>query len=137
MADGSWRMADRTNDEQSSSAAISHQPSVTSVKAFAPVVASVVGSGLSVRFRATGDSMWPTILSGDVVTVAPVALPDISTGDVLLYRDGDRVLAHRFVGLTARSNEPRLHLRGDANIGCDRPVAMVQVVGRVTSVERG
>src|SRR5262249_45936491 len=41
---------------------------------FAALVDSVVGSGLSVRFRAAGDSMSPTILNGDIITVAPVVL---------------------------------------------------------------
>jgi signal peptidase I len=103
---------------------------------FAAVVESVVDSGLSVRFRACGDSMAPAILNGDIITVAPVALADVARGDILLYRDGDRVLAHRLVGLTANDDQRRFRLRGDANLGCDRPVVTAQIVGRVTAIER-
>lgn len=106
-------------------------------RVFTPLVASVVESGLSVRFRACGDSMSPTILSGDVITVTPVALDQVATGDILLYRDGDRVLAHRLVGVTAHDSQRLFHLRGDSNLGCDRPVVTAQIVGRVAAIERG
>jgi signal peptidase I len=104
--------------------------------AFAPIVASVVGDGLSVRFRACGDSMSPTILNGDVITVAPVAVHEVASDDILLYRDGDRVLAHRVIGLTSHGDERHFRLRGDANLRCDRAVATAQIVGRVAAVER-
>jgi signal peptidase I len=123
--------------DQRSAIAISHQPSPIASNTFAAIVESMVDSGLSVRFRACGDSMSPTILNGDIITVAPVALDDVATGDILLYRDGDRVLAHRLVGLTAPGHECQFRLRGDANIRCDRPVVTAQIVGRVAAIERG
>jgi len=103
---------------------------------FAALVEHVVGTGLSIRFRASGDSMYPTILNGDVITVAPVAADEIAHGDILLYRDGDRVLAHRLVGIAAYGSETRFRLRGDSNATCDLPIAASQIVGRVKTVER-
>jgi signal peptidase I len=103
---------------------------------FAELVEHVVSTGLSIRFRACGDSMYPTILNGDLITVAPVAPDDVVRGDILLYRDGDRVLAHRVIRIAARGHEIRFQLRGDSNVRCDGPIAAAQIVGRVEAVER-
>jgi signal peptidase len=104
--------------------------------AFAALVEHVVGTGMSIRFRACGDSMYPTILHGDVITVAPVAAHAVARGDILLYRDGDRVLAHRLISVSSHGTETRFRLRGDTNATCDAPVAAAQIVGRVEAVER-
>jgi signal peptidase I len=103
---------------------------------FAALVEHVVGTGMSIRFRACGDSMYPAILDGDLITVTPVAAHEIARGDILLYRDGDRLLAHRLIGVTAYGTETRFQLRGDSNASCDAPIAAAQIVGRVEAVER-
>ncbi|HEY6362401.1 MAG TPA: S24/S26 family peptidase [Vicinamibacterales bacterium] len=103
---------------------------------FAALAEHVVGTGMSIRFRASGDSMYPAILHGDVITVAPVAAHEIVRGDILLFRDGDRVRAHRLVRVVAYNTETRFRLRGDTNARCDAPVAASQIVGRVEAVER-
>jgi len=103
---------------------------------FAALAEHVVDTGMSIRFRACGDSMYPAILDGDRITVAPVAAHEIARGDILLYRDGNRVLAHRLIGVAAYGTERRFRLRGDTNVRCDAPVRAAQIVGRVVAVER-
>src|SRR6185295_9848523 len=103
---------------------------------FAALAEHVVGTGMSIRFRASGDSMYPAILNGDVITVSPVASGDIARGDILLYRDGDRVLAHRLIGIAESGRETRFRFRGDSNATCDLPIARSQILGRVETVER-
>lgn len=80
--------------------------------------------------------MRPTIRDGELITVAAVAAGDIVCGDVLLCRQGDRVLAHRLVAITREHGDRSFHLRGDAKRGRDTPVGARDVVGRVTSVAR-
>lgn len=92
--------------------------------------------GMPIRFRACGDSMYPAILNGDVITVVPVSTDEIVHGDILLYRDGDRVLAHRLIGISGYGTATRFRLRGDSNAWCDAPIAPAQIVGRVDTVER-
>jgi signal peptidase I len=103
---------------------------------FAALAEHVVGTGMSIRFRACGGSMHPTIFDGDVITVAPVAAHEVARGDILLYRDGDRVLAHRLIRVSSHGTETRFRLRGDSNASCDAPIAAAQIVGRVEAVER-
>jgi signal peptidase I len=105
-------------------------------EAFGAVIEDALRSGATVRFRAEGASMYPTIRDGDTVTVAAVSARDIVRGDVLLCRHDKRVLAHRVVGVTTRDGALFFELRGDAKASSDAPVGASAVVGRVMNVER-
>jgi hypothetical protein len=118
----------RTSEETSAAAPVDR---------FTPLAVDALSQRLSVTFRATGDSMRPTIRDGDVIHVAPVPAADLRIGDVLLCRCGSRLLAHRLVAVTERAAGERwLHLRGDAKGGCDAPIRDADVIGRVESVRR-
>ena len=89
---------------------------------FNAVIDDALANGTSVRFRAEGSSMYPTIRDGESITVAAVSTNDIVRGDVLLSRHGTRLLAHRVVGVTTRGRERLFELRGDGKAACDAPV---------------
>jgi signal peptidase I len=103
---------------------------------FSTVLLDALAGGLTVRFRAQGGSMYPTIRDGEVITVAPVPTATFNGGDVLLCRCGSRVLAHRVIAITRDDGREYFHLRGDAKGGCDAPVRAADIVGRVISVAR-
>ena len=92
--------------------------------------------GTLVRFRAEGDSMYPTIRNGEAITIAAVSAGEVVCGDVLLCRHDNRVMAHRLVGVTTRGTDHVLCLRGDAKAACDAPVGAGALVGKVISVRR-
>jgi signal peptidase I len=103
---------------------------------FGAVIEEALANGTSVRFRAEGDSMYPTIRDGDTITVTAVATDDVVRGDVLLCRHGARWLAHRVVGEATRGGERVFEMRGDAKGSSDAPVTAAAVAGRVVSVHR-
>jgi hypothetical protein len=104
---------------------------------FVETVAELLGRGQSVRFRAAGWSMHPTIRDGETITVAPFSRSTARTGEILLYRNHRTVIAHRVVAVRSHSGEPlKLVLRGDAADCCDAPIADERVLGRVVAVER-
>jgi hypothetical protein len=80
--------------------------------------------------------MWPTIRSGEWVTCEPVEHTSVRRGDILLVRDRDNLVAHRFIGLERRGGLG-LVLRGDARGTSDAPVMPSQILGRIVFVERG
>jgi signal peptidase I len=90
----------------------------------------------SICFRAGGQSMYPSIRDGESIIVAPVNTDRIVRGDVLLYRHGNRVLAHRVVDLSGVGLQRVVRLRGDAKRDCDAPVGVSSVIGQVTAVRR-
>lgn len=105
-------------------------------KIFVGVMDEALKIGALVRFRAEGDSMYPTIRNGEAITIAAVSPDEVVRGDVLLCRRDMRLLAHRVVGVTTRGIERLFHLRGDAKAACDAPVGADALVGKVVSVCR-
>ena len=120
---------------------------------FPELISDLLSDGHIIRFVAPGDSMYPTICDGDIVTVAPIKAASVSTGDIILYRHKSGLAAHRVLRIIKHCNEhsrsdPKdlknrpssetLHiiLRGDAAVVFDEPVTAAQVLGRVTRVER-
>jgi signal peptidase I len=107
------------------------------VSPFVAVSSDLLALGYAVRFRASGGSMRPAICDGDVITVAPVAPGRVAVGNVIVYRDCDRLFAHRIVSVGAgQGGHSRVLLRGDAVTTCDAPVTAAQLLGEVVAVRR-
>jgi signal peptidase I len=101
------------------------------------VIEALLRGGHSVRFRAPGSSMHPTIRNGEIITVAPLGESAIQLGDVVLYRRGRAAIAHRVIRMQSASGRSGAFvLQGDAAISCDRPVCFAQLLGRVLAIER-
>jgi hypothetical protein len=82
--------------------------------------------------------MQPTIEDGELITVAPIGAAAVTRWDILLYQNERVVFAHRVVGIrrSAKGEDVRYLLRGDASVDRDDPVRPAQVLGRVVSVQR-
>ena len=94
--------------------------------------------GQSVRFRAPGRSMYPTIREGEAITVEPILPSEVKVGDIILYRSDDGVIAHRVTRIERGENDGRRFiLRADTWGEYDEPVYADQVMGKVVSTERG
>jgi len=106
--------------------------------AFIEVVTDLLRRGHSVRFRAKGSSMHPTIREGEAITVAPARPAAIRRGDVILYRSARGVIAHRVASVErGLAGAPVFIPRGDASQSRDDPVEEGAILGRVVTVERG
>ena len=88
--------------------------------------------GQAIRFIARGRSMWPTILDGDRVTIAP-AYGCLQPGHVVCVFQGNRAFVHRVVAVDHRG---RIKTRGDALTHEDGWFQSDDVVGRLVSVRR-
>jgi signal peptidase I len=105
---------------------------------FPDLIGELLGRGHRVLFRANGKSMHPTIKDGETVTIEPVETSDVKRGDIILYRRGLSVIAHRVEAIRRRHGSVALFfLRGDASDSSDQPVRPEQVLGKVVSVQRG
>jgi len=49
------------------------------------------------RMRLQGDSMWPTIPPGTLVEVERISAADIRLGDLVVWQQDGRLVAHRIV----------------------------------------
>ena len=102
---------------------------------FPDMCAELLRHGYSVRFRVDGHSMAPTIRPGETLIVEPLGASKPRPGDILLYRWGDGVRAHRVVRID-RASPPTLLLQGDALESPDAPVTADLILGRARAVER-
>lgn len=97
---------------------------------FDGVLSDVIAHGFTARFRAAGDSMHPSIRSGEHLHVVPAE--ELRVGDVILARASRGLTAHRIV----RIEGARIVMRGDNALRSDGAVDREAVVGRVAAVER-
>lgn len=101
------------------------------------VSAELLTRGYGVRFHATGSSMHPTIRDGEPITVVVTEPSEISRGDIVLYRRGRCVIAHRVVAIARDAEGGQIFVcRGDAADAADAPVWPQQILGQVVAVDR-
>jgi hypothetical protein len=93
-------------------------------------------SGVRFRLNLYGRSMLPFIRNGDLVEVAPVSINEVQIGDVVFYRSGSRLVAHRVVGFLSDGEENYFVTRGDGLIHEDRLANEKDLIGRVETVQR-
>lgn len=104
-------------------------------RSLAGLMGAVLGKGKPFRFEARGESMFPAIRDGDIVTVAPLAGRRPRPGDLVafVHPQSGGLRVHRVVGAEAG----RLVLKGDNALGADPAVGLEAVLGLVVGLERG
>jgi hypothetical protein len=109
------------------------------------LISDCLKQGRTVRFRAPGRSMHPTIRENETLIVEPASIAALSVGDIVLFRSGEKLTAHRLIGIdrepagSSRSAEeyrPTFITRGDACSVCDSPAGPEHLLGKVVAVER-
>ena len=77
--------------------------------------------------------MWFTLQDGDCLWVSPAVFDSLQPGDVVAFRSGGHVLAHRI----AKRDGSRFLTQGDGNWRRDcTPVGPADLIGRVEERER-
>jgi len=89
-------------------------------------------SGSTVRIRAFGTSMLPTIWPGDVLLVEGRALDQLECGDLVLVKREEGVRIHRLV----INCGAHWITRGDAMPQDDPPLRPAEILGRVAEIRR-
>jgi hypothetical protein len=120
---------------------------------FSEMLEETLNRGHSIRFRAPGGSMYPTICDRDLITVETIKPAAVIAGDIILYEHKSKVTVHRVMRILKRSekNSRSAHqgpqdrslsetlefvFRGDAAIHDDAPVTSEQILGKVVSIQR-
>ena len=95
---------------------------------------NILQEGYGILLKTRGNSMAPLIRSGGFIQVEPVQPEDLLLRDIVLYQQGDQVVAHRLVARRQQGKNLRLFTRGDAPWQFPEEVSPEQVLGRVTAV---
>ena len=93
-----------------------------------------------IRFKATGDSMLPSVWPGDLLTVRRQSFSEFRRGQIVLYErvagENAQLVAHRVVDCRGDRSPRQLITRGDSLRRNDAPVHEDQILGRVVSISR-
>jgi signal peptidase I len=96
------------------------------------LVADVVYRFGHVCLKVTGSSMMPAIWPGDVITVQRCNLSQLQIGQVVLYKRGDGLVAHRISAI----QDGMFIMRGDSLKNIDPPIDASAIVGLVIPADR-
>src|SRR5271165_4333030 len=85
----------------------------------------------SVRLRATGRSMVPTIWPGDTLVIEPLRDGRVECGEIVLFSRNGRFVAHRVIAQSRSDGKQQIRTQGDAVASADAPLFSADVIGRV------
>jgi signal peptidase I len=102
------------------------------------LVADVARNQGQVQLKVAGASMVPALWPGDLVTVRRSDLSELRPGSIVVFRQNERLVVHRFVRWVDSTHwaDGCLVTRGDARPRYDQPVKAGEVLGRVESALR-
>src|ERR1700722_17098267 len=90
----------------------------------------------TLKVRAAGVSMLPTLWPGDVLTVQPAEPEQVEPGEIVLYMRQGRFFIHRIVSQELSGNAGFLVARGDCMASDNPPVGHGELLGKVIEVRR-
>ena len=102
------------------------------------LIADVARNQGQVQLKVAGASMVPALWPGDLVTVRSCDLSELQPGSIVVFRQNERLVTHRFVRWVDSTHGAGdcAVTRGDARSRCDKPVKASEVLGRVESAMR-
>ena len=81
--------------------------------------------------------MWPHLKSQDKVIVKKAAISDLRCGDIILYREAEKLVCHRLIKKVRQDREYLLYSRGDtATSYFTEPVTEEMFQGKVSAIIR-
>ena len=97
---------------------------------------SLLAEGKTIRVKAEGFSMYPSIKPGSVIFIEPFKKGTGPVpGEIIAWKREAGFVVHRVVGNFEKDNSEFIVTRGDSSIAEDEPVISDQVAGKVTRVE--
>lgn len=97
----------------------------------------LLAEGKSIRVRADGNSMHPSIKSGSIIFIEPYeAGTKPRQGEIIAWKRDSGFVVHRLVSVYSQKMQKHYVTRGDSSAAEDDPVLIEQIVGKVVRVER-
>lgn len=90
----------------------------------------------TVRLKAWGTSMLPSLWPGDLLTIQSAAYDEVVPGDIVLVMRDNRFFVHRIVETRRDGDCISWITRGDAMPQSDPPTAASELLGRVVGISR-
>jgi signal peptidase I len=98
------------------------------------LAAEMLRGGGTVRLRAWGVSMLPSVWPGDLLTIQSAVHDEVVPGDIVLVMRDNRFVVHRLVERRRVQDRFSWITRGDAMPHNDPPAVASELLGRVAGV---
>jgi len=85
---------------------------------------------------AAGTSMVPAIWPGDALVVERTTSSKVALGDIVLFSNPHRFVAHRVIEENGDAGTGRVLTRGDAMATADAPIRPGEILGKVSCIVR-
>jgi signal peptidase I len=97
---------------------------------------TLLSEGKTIRMKAHGYSMYPSIKPGSLVLIEPIHLKGAPLpGEIIAITVEKGLIIHRLVKIVVKRNEKYFIARGDSNPYADNPVKTDKITGRVVGAE--
>jgi signal peptidase I len=97
---------------------------------------TLLSEGKTIKVRANGYSMYPSVKPGSIIFIEPLAEGDKpASGEIIAWKRNAGFVVHRLVRSFENGDRTFLVTRGDSTSSEDEPVDSEQVAGRVIRIE--
>ncbi|MDR7666851.1 signal peptidase I [Methanosarcina sp. Z-7115] len=97
----------------------------------------ILNTGTFLRIPTKGHSMKPLIKNGSNIIIKKANLTKITKGDIILFFDGQRLIAHRVIRKSKHDGNTKFIVKGDSTLHFDKPVYSKDILGKVVKIENG
>jgi signal peptidase I len=96
----------------------------------------LLAEGKTIRVKAEGISMYPTIKPGSVIFIEPFEKGiDPLPGEIIAWKRDSGFVVHRLIRCYIQKHQKYFITRGDSSLVEDDPVLFDQIAGKVVKVE--
>lgn len=97
---------------------------------------SLLDGGTTIRIKAHGYSMYPSVKPGSLLIIEPLKVKgDPVPGELIVVKRESGLIVHRLVRIVIKDGIRWYTARGDSNAYADKPVRIEMIVGRVIKAE--
>jgi signal peptidase I len=97
---------------------------------------SLLENGTTIRIKAHGYSMYPSVKPGSLLIIEPIRVKgDPKPGELIVIKRESGLIVHRLVKIVIKDGTRWYTARGDSNAYADKPVRIEMIAGRVTGAE--
>ena len=96
----------------------------------------LLAEGKTIRVKAEGISMYPSIKSGSVIFIESLKQGiEPVPGEIIAWKRDSGIVVHRLVSTYITKHQKYYVTRGDSSLAEDEPVLLEQIAGKVVRVE--
>jgi signal peptidase I len=97
---------------------------------------SLLAEGKTIKIRADGYSMFPTIKPGSIIYIEPICMGEFPVpGEIVAWKRKSGLVVHRLIRIINEGNQMYFVTRGDSCAREDQPILAGYITGRVIKTE--